>query len=174
VAAARKAKIFTDGFADDRAAGVEDAGRDGGVDLGDVAFEARGAVHHRHAGKADIVLERHELAVELARGGAGDLGLDVPRSVRIVLGRRAPARPARVGDRRQFIRRPVELVVGADARQQRLMMRRRLLVGETHAEFARDLAQLRQCRELDGSKRHVGSFLRNRHSLQSRHGESNA
>ena len=68
VAAAGEAEILADGLADDGAAGVEDAGDDGGVDVGHVALERRGAVHHRHAGEADVVLERHLLALELAGG----------------------------------------------------------------------------------------------------------
>jgi hypothetical protein len=50
VAAARKAEIFAHRLADDRAAGVEDARRDGGVDIRYIAFHRRGPVHHRHAG----------------------------------------------------------------------------------------------------------------------------
>ena len=66
MAAAGETKILAMRFADDGAAGVEDAGDDGGVGVGDIAFERRGAVHHRHAGEADIVLERDRLAGELA------------------------------------------------------------------------------------------------------------
>ena len=37
----------------------------GRVDVGNVAFEGRRAVHHRHAGEADVVLQRHANGVWL-------------------------------------------------------------------------------------------------------------
>ena len=46
----------------DGAAGIENARDDGGVDVGNVALERRGAVHHRHAGQAHVVLEHDTLA----------------------------------------------------------------------------------------------------------------
>ena len=66
VAAAGEAEILAMHLADDGGAGIEHAGHHGGVDVGHVAFERAGAVHHRHAGEADIVLQRHLLALELA------------------------------------------------------------------------------------------------------------
>ena len=56
MAAAGEAEILADRLADDRAAGVENARRDGRVDIRHIAFHRRGAVHHRHAGETDIVL----------------------------------------------------------------------------------------------------------------------
>src|SRR5258705_7163208 len=78
MAAAGEAEIFAMHLAEDGAAGIEDAGDDGGVGVGDVAFERRGAVHHGNAGEADIVFERDGLAGELAARGTLDRGLDVP------------------------------------------------------------------------------------------------
>ena len=57
-AAAVEAEVGVGGLADDGAAGIENPGHHCRVDVGHVAFEHRGAVHHRHAGEADIVLER--------------------------------------------------------------------------------------------------------------------
>jgi len=48
------------------AAGIENAFDDGRIDVRDIAFENIGADHHRHAGEADIVLERDAPAGELA------------------------------------------------------------------------------------------------------------
>ena len=50
VRSAREAEVLADRLADDRGAGVEQARDDGGVDVGHVTLERRGAVHHRHAG----------------------------------------------------------------------------------------------------------------------------
>src|ERR1700730_1962884 len=90
--AAREAEIFAHRLADDRPAGVENAGYHGRVEIGHIALHRRRAVHHRHPGEADVVLEGDFFALELARSGALDLGLDVPGSVAIVLGRRPDSR----------------------------------------------------------------------------------
>ena len=62
VAAARKTEIFAHRLAGDRAASVENARDDGRVDIRHIAFHRRGAVHHRHPGDADIVLDGKSLA----------------------------------------------------------------------------------------------------------------
>src|SRR5215472_18384851 len=123
VAAAREAEIFAHRLAGDRAAGVENARRDGGVDIRDIAFHWRGAVHHRHAGEADIVFERDPLAFEPAGKGALDLGLDVPGAVTVFLRRGAAARQPRIGDRRQLVRHLIEAVVRLECRRQSFVMR---------------------------------------------------
>src|SRR4029077_7312784 len=97
VAAARETERFRDGCAADRSAGIENAGHDGRVDIGDIAFHRRGAVHHRHAGKTYIVFKRDFLAPELARGGALDLGLDVPGTMPVLLRQRTSAGQAWIG-----------------------------------------------------------------------------
>ena len=88
---------------------------DGGVDIRDIAFERRGAVHHRHAGEADIVLHRDRLALQLAARRALDR-----RSSRT---RRCSGFPRPSDDipacadshRRHFVRHPVDDVVGGEA-----------------------------------------------------------
>jgi hypothetical protein len=85
VATTGKAEIFADRLADNRAAGVENARNDCRIDIRHVAFHCRGAIHHRHAGNAGIVLERDRLAFELAGGGTCDFRLDVPGTVPIFL-----------------------------------------------------------------------------------------
>ena len=63
-------KILAMRLADDRAAGIEDALHHRRVDVGDIAFQRRRTVHHRHAGQHDVVLQHHGLALELAVGRA--------------------------------------------------------------------------------------------------------
>src|SRR6266508_1166810 len=60
VAAAGDTEIFAYGLARDLAAGIENALDYRRVDVGHIAVEELRADHHRHAGEADIVLERSE------------------------------------------------------------------------------------------------------------------
>ena len=50
------AEAVHDVLSDDRAARLEHAGHDGGVEVRDEAFEGEGAEAHRHAGDRDVVL----------------------------------------------------------------------------------------------------------------------
>src|SRR3984957_20564665 len=72
----------------DRRAGVQETRNDRGVDVGDIAFEGRGAVHHRHAGDADVVLDGDRLPLELAVLRALNVGLYIPGVERILFGAR--------------------------------------------------------------------------------------
>jgi hypothetical protein len=56
--------------------------------------------------------------------------------------------------RRQFVRQPVDQIVGADHRQQRLAMRREIGPAEVESEFGCDFAELRQCRGFHRIERH--------------------
>src|SRR5438105_9667298 len=85
VAAAGEAEIFAMDLAEDGAAGIEHASDDRRIGIGRITLERRGAVHHRHAREADVVLERDLLAGELAAGCALDLGLDVPSVILVLL-----------------------------------------------------------------------------------------
>lgn len=76
--------------------GIEDPGDDGGVDLRGIAFEDAGAVHHRYARHADVVLDRDGLAREHAGGGAFDLAPPVPGAEGVVLWLRPTPRAAAV------------------------------------------------------------------------------
>src|SRR4029077_16348719 len=78
VAAAGHAVIFAHRLAGDLAAFVEDAVDDRGVDVGHRALEKSRADHHRHAGKADVVLQRDAAAGKLAAGLALDRSLHIP------------------------------------------------------------------------------------------------
>src|SRR5439155_14043087 len=70
---------------EDGAAGVENAGDDGRVDLGHIALEGGRPVHHRHAGEHHVVLEDHGLALELALARSLDSRLVVPGVMRVLL-----------------------------------------------------------------------------------------
>ena len=152
--AAREAEIFAYRLAGDRPAGVENARRDGRVDIRDVALHGRSAIHHCHTGEADIVFQRDLLALEFAGGRTRDLGLDVPRAVPVLLGRGATAGQPRIADRGQLVRHLVKLVVSLESRQQALAMRGEIGLGKGEAELRRDLAQLLQCRRFYGIQRH--------------------
>src|ERR1041384_3950647 len=96
VAAARQAEALADRLADDLAAGVEDAGDQGRVDVGHIAFERRRAVHHRQAGDADIVLDDDRLAGQRAARLALDRGLPGPGVEPVLVMARAIAAGPRI------------------------------------------------------------------------------
>src|SRR5215469_3831761 len=77
------------------------------IDIRHIALHRRGAVHHRHAGEADIVFERDLLAFELAGGSTLDVGLDIPGAMPVLFRSRTAAREPRIGDGRQLVRHPV-------------------------------------------------------------------
>src|SRR2546428_5870305 len=96
MATTREAEVLADGLAEDGAASVQNPRDDSGVDLGRVALEHARAVHHRHTGDADVVLDGDRLAREDARRGTFDFGAPIPSAERIVLWLRAPAGAATV------------------------------------------------------------------------------
>src|SRR5262249_61409673 len=104
VAPAGKAKVLAVSLADDRATGIEDARDDRGIDVGDVAHERRSAVHHRHTGQADVVLERDRLPGELAARHAFHGRLHVPRVVAVFGALRPVARRAWILHRGHVVR----------------------------------------------------------------------
>src|SRR5271168_490528 len=99
----------------DRCAGVQETGDDRGVDVGDIAFERRGAVHHRHAGDADVVLDGDRLPFELAARRALDVGLYVPGVERILLGARPIPGRAWIFDDRNLVRHLIDDIVSGKA-----------------------------------------------------------
>jgi len=112
VAATRKAKAFAIRLARDFTARVEDARDHRRVDVGHVALEHRSAVHHRHAGDADVVLDRDPLAAQRPARGALDRGLVVPRVQRVLVALGTVARRARVFDRRLRFDEFLQALVG--------------------------------------------------------------
>jgi hypothetical protein len=107
-----------------------------------VPFQRRGAVHHRDAGKADIVLQCDLLARKLAVRGALDLGLDVPGVELVFLAFGAIARQARMIHRRNVIRHRVDRVIGGVVRLHQRVIGLQFLVAHMHAEVFGDAAQL--------------------------------
>src|SRR5262249_34038970 len=93
MAAARHTEIFAHRLARDVAPGVENALDHGGVDLRRVTVQELRADHHRHAGEANIVLERATPTGKLAARFAFARRLDAPGAVRI-LPRRRKMNPA--------------------------------------------------------------------------------
>ena len=114
VRAAGEAEQFADRLAGDRGARVEQPRDDGRVDRGHEAFHRRRAVHHRHAGHADVVLDGHGLARKLAARSAGDRGLDVPRGMLVFIAGGLVRLAARILHRRQVIGQLVDDVVGIE------------------------------------------------------------
>src|SRR5579871_3473723 len=96
VTAARQTEAFAMRLALDRRPRVEEARDDRSVDVRYVAFQGRRAVHHRHPGDADVVLDRDRLALELAFRRALDVGLYVPGVERIFFRARSIAWRARI------------------------------------------------------------------------------
>src|SRR5215472_7180882 len=70
-----------------------------------------------------------------------------------------PAGQAWIGDGRQLVRHPVELVVRLEGGAQRFVMRREIGVGKAKTELRRDLAQLLPCRDLHRVQGHRCSPL---------------
>src|SRR5262249_43365689 len=121
VAAAGDAVVLADRLAGNLAAGVENALDHGRIDVGDVSFENAGADHHRHAGEADIVLERHPAAGKLAARTPLDRRLHVPGAVAIFLRARTVGGCARIFHRRQLVGHAVERGIGAGQRRDDLL-----------------------------------------------------
>ena len=148
------------GLAGDRAAGIEDAGDDGGVDLRHVAFQHRGADRHRHAGEADVVLQRHGLACEQPVARAAHLAAPIPGVVGVLLRRRAVARRARIGDRQAGLGQCVDPGIGPDAFGDQLPVGRRQSRRQPYAEFGGDGDEFVDARRPHARKaRHRGSSL---------------
>ena len=96
MAAAGIAEVFAHGLADHFAAGIEHAGHDGRVFVGDKAFIQRRAVQHRHARNADVVLDGDAFTDELAGRRAFDRTLPLPGTVTVRIAGRAITPTARV------------------------------------------------------------------------------
>src|ERR1700729_861836 len=99
----------------DRCAGVQEMRNDRGVEVGDIAFERRGAIHHWHASDADIVLDSDRLPLELAARCALDIGLYVPGVERILLGARPIPGRAWIFDDGNLVRHLIDDIVSGKA-----------------------------------------------------------
>ncbi len=114
MAAAGETKSLAMRLAQDRGTGIEHPGHDRRVQVGRIAFQRRGAVHHRHASQADIVLEHDGLAGERAGPRALNLGLHVPGVELVLLRQWLVAGCARISHARLLVRQRVDQPVGGD------------------------------------------------------------
>ena len=135
-------RAFAHRLAGDFAAGIENALDHCRIDLRHIAFQKLGADHHRHAGKADIVLERDTAAGELAARFALDRGLHVPSAVRVLLRRRSIESTARIFHRPQFVWRRVECGISVGQRRNDLLDGIEIGIARIHAELLYCLAQI--------------------------------
>ena len=142
VAAAREAKVLAVRLADDGAAGVEDARDHRRIDVGHITFERRRAVHHRHAGQTDVVLQHDALAGQRAIGRALHLRLDVPRTERVLAGARPRAGRARVAHFGQVVGQLFDPVIGLHRAFEHVEVLADLALRHAHVQRADDLLQL--------------------------------
>ena len=114
VGAAGEAKIFAHRLADDGRAGVEQARDDRRIDVGNVTFECRCAIHHRHARDTNVVFDCHGFTGELALRRAFDGRLVIPRAIFVLVTFWAIARRARIFHLRKIIGRLVDHIIGIE------------------------------------------------------------
>jgi hypothetical protein len=138
VAPAREAKSLAVGLAHDGAAGIEHPRCHGGIDLGHVAVQDAGAVHHGHAGQHDVVLQNDLLTREGPGSGAGHDASVVPGVARILLGWRPMPGWARVALRGRGVLQRVDEVVGSQPGLHEADVRPGLLVVQREAELPAD------------------------------------
>ena len=155
VAAAGHAVVFAHRLAGDLAAGVEDARDDGGVDVRHRAVEEVRADHHRHAGEADVVLQRHAAAGKLAAWLALDRGLHVPGAELVLVGARPPSAVARIFHRRLLVRHRIERRIGRDQRREDVLRGVEIEHARIHAELLGGVAQIGDAGFFEGG--HGGS-----------------
>ncbi len=129
-------------LADDGAAGIEDARDHGGIDIGHIAFERGRAVHHRHAGQADVVLEHDALAGQRPVGRALDLRLHIPGAERVVARARPRARRARIAHLGQVVGQLLDAIVGLHRAFEHVEVLADLALRHAHVQRADDLLQL--------------------------------
>ena len=144
-----KAQILARRLAGDRPASLQDTGHDRRIDLGDISFEQLRAVHHRHAGHADIVLDGDRLARQQTGGRALDLRLPVPGVVGIFLGRWPVPGRARVFHRQLGLHQPVQPCAGSDRPAHQLAEGHQVVFAERESERVRNIPEL-----FDGRKPH--------------------
>ncbi len=144
MAAAREAKMLTHGLADDLPTGIEDAGHNGRVHVGDVALQHVGAVHHRDAGHAHVVLDGDFLARERSRRCAFDRAPPVPGVEPIVRGGWTEPRLARVLHRQCRLRELVQATVRREHTVHEVAERRQIVAAEIQVVGFGDARQFRQ------------------------------
>src|SRR5579884_223557 len=145
MAAAGEAEMFAHGLADDFAAGVENARDDGGVKFRCVAFQYRGAIHHRHARNTDIILDSDALPGQRPTWRALDRTFLVPCIQRILLWLWAIATSTWVFDRQSRFRQLVDATIGLKCTAHQAEKRVEVGIAHVHAIALGDGAQLLDC-----------------------------
>src|ERR1700722_7988949 len=128
-----------------RCAGVQETRNDGGVDVGDIAFEGRRAVHHRHAGDADIVLDGDRFAFELAVRRALNVSLYVPGVKRILLGARPIPGSAWIFDDGNLVGHLIDDIVSSKVAVHQRNELADAFLRHRHAEALDDVGHLFDC-----------------------------
>src|SRR3984885_15642357 len=148
------------GLALDRCAGVQETRNDRGVDVGDKAFEGRGAIHHRHASDADIVLDSDRLPLELAVRRAVNVGLYVPGVERILLGARPIPGRAWIFDDGNLVGHLIDDIVSGKAAVHQRNELADAFLRHGHAEALDDVAHLFDCWALHCHELSPGPYFR--------------
>ena len=136
--------MLTYGLADYLPTGIEDAGHNGRVHVGDVALQHVGAVHHRDAGHAHVVLDGDFLARERSRRCAFDRAPPVPGVEPIVRGGWTEPRLARVLHRQCRLRELVQATVRREHTVHEVAERRQIVAAEIQVVGFGDALQFTQ------------------------------
>src|SRR3984885_11477001 len=129
----------------DRRAGVQETRNDRGVDVGDIAFEGRGAVHHWHASDTDIILDGDRLPLELAARRALNVSLYVPGVERILLGARPIPGRAWIFDDGNLVGHLIDVIVSGKATVHQRNELSDAFLRHRHAEALDDVRHLFDC-----------------------------
>ena len=146
MAAAGQAKILAMGLADDGRAGVEQTGNDGRVHVGRIALERGCAVHHRHLGEADIVLESDRPTRQGSFGRAANFRPHMPGVVWVVVGRGTAEPAPGIFHRRQIVRHRIDDVVGVQRTLHHVEEVLDPVVRHVHAQLLDNFLELGVCR----------------------------
>ena len=138
VTPAREAQVLAHRLAGDRRAGREQPGHHGRVPAGHEALQGARAVHHRHAGDLDVVLDRDPAPGQRPVGPLGDLGPHVPGAQRVPARVRLLPRPVSGWLRRRLRVQLLDRVVGRQQAGHHGLERAEILVTQMHPVPAGD------------------------------------
>ena len=130
------------GLADDSAAGIENAGHDCRVHVGNIAFKRRGAVHHGHAGQAYVVLQCDGLAGKLTAWRAFDGCFDIPGIMFVFRGLGVITGRTRIFHGWNIVRHRIDCFVGGEVGLHQGVVRFEFLVAHMHSKILGNAAQL--------------------------------
>ena len=154
VAAGGERAILGGCLAGDGAAGIENAGNDGGVDVGNIAFQHPAAVHRRNAGDAHRVFDADIIAFENARLRALDVAAHIPAVIGIFLSGRPVAGVARIFLLRAPFRDVFQHAVGGHRPLHNILIGLAILLRHLKPELIGQLKNLANRRQIS-TLRHV-------------------